>query len=86
MEGRLIILKLSFLVIKPSVSILDPIVLFWFLFSYRQSLKQSFPGGSVVKTPPAMQETACNAGSVGSIPGFGRSLEKEMATQSSILA
>ena len=30
-----------------------------------------------------MQETTCNAGSVGSIPGFGRSLEKEMATYSS---
>ena len=28
---------------------------------------QSFPGGSVVKNPPA------NAGDVGSIPGLGRS-------------
>jgi len=27
-----------------------------------------------------------NAGDVGSIPGLGRSLEKEMATHSSILA
>ena len=39
-----------------------------------------FPGGSVVKNPPV------NAGDAGSIPGLGRSLEKEMATQSSLLA
>jgi len=34
----------------------------------------------VVKNPPA------NAGTTGSIPGLGRSLEEEMATYSSILA
>ena len=34
----------------------------------------------MVKNPPA------NAGDVGSIPGSGRSPEKEMAAQSSILA
>ena len=39
-----------------------------------------FPGGSDGK------ESASNAGNVGSIPGPGRSLEKEMATHSSILA
>ena len=42
-----------------------------------------FPGGAEVKNPPA------NAGDTrdsGSIPGSGRSLEKEMATHSSILA
>ena len=39
-----------------------------------------FPGGSVVKNLPA------KAGDAGSIPGLGRSLEKEMATHSSILA
>ena len=42
-----------------------------------------FPGSSVVKNPPV------NAGDVrdmGSISGSGRSLEKEMATHSSILA
>ena len=39
-----------------------------------------FSGGSEVKNLPA------NAGDVGSIPGVGRSLEKEMATHSSILA
>ena len=39
-----------------------------------------FPGGSVVKNLPA------KAGDAGSIPGLGRSLEKEMATHSSIFA
>ena len=34
----------------------------------------------------AGKESACNAGDLGSIPGLGRSLEKEMATHSSILA
>ena len=38
------------------------------------------PGGSDGK------DSACNAGNPGSIPGLGRSLEKEMATHSSILA
>ena len=33
-----------------------------------------FPGGSDSK------ESACNAGDLGSIPGLGRSPEKEMAT------
>ena len=41
---------------------------------------QGFPGGSDNK------ESACNAEDPGSIPGSGRSLEKEMATQSTILA
>ena len=39
-----------------------------------------FPGGSVVNNPPT------NAGDTSLIPGLGRSLEKEMATHSSILA
>ena len=39
-----------------------------------------FRGGSEGK------ESACNAGDLGSIPGLARSLEKEMATHSSILA
>ena len=38
------------------------------------------PGSSVVKNPPT------NAGDLSSIPGLGRSLEKELATHSSILA
>ena len=40
----------------------------------------SYIGGSHGK------ESACNAGDQGSIPGSERSLEKEMATHSSILA
>ena len=32
------------------------------------------------------KESACGAGDSGSIPGLGRSLEKGMATHSSILA
>ena len=39
-----------------------------------------FPGGSDGKA------SACNAGDPGSIPGSGRSLEKEMAIHSSTLA
>ena len=37
-------------------------------------------GGLVIKNPPV------SAGDVGSTPGLGRYLEKEMATHSSILA
>ena len=36
------------------------------------------PGGSVIKSPPP------KAGDVGSIPGWRRFLEKEMATHSSM--
>jgi len=39
-----------------------------------------FPGGSVVKNPPA------NARDAGSIPGWGRVPEEEMASHSSCLA
>ena len=39
-----------------------------------------FPGGSGGK------ESACNAGDLGSIPGLGSTLEKEMATHPSTLA
>ena len=39
-----------------------------------------FPGGSDSKA------SAYNVGDLGLIPGLGRSLEKEMATHSSILA
>ena len=39
---------------------------------------RGYPGGSVLKNPPA------NTGDSGSIPGSGRSLEKEKATHSSI--
>ena len=46
----------------------------------------AFPGGSAVKTPPACAGDAGDAGDVGSVPGLGRSREKEMAIHSSILA
>ena len=39
-----------------------------------------FPGGS------DSEESACNVGELGSIPGLRRSLEEVMATHSSILA
>ena len=42
-------------------------------------LYRGFPGGSEVKA------SAFNAGDLGSIPGSGRSPEKEMATHSSNL-
>ena len=42
--------------------------------------EQGFPGGSVVKNQPA------SAGDVGLISGLRKSLEKGMATHSSILA
>ena len=42
-----------------------------------------FPGGSVLKNPPA---STGDAGDTGLIPGFERSLEEEMATHSSILS
>ena len=41
---------------------------------------KGFPGGSEVEA------SAFKVGDLGSIPGSGRSLEKEMATHSSILA
>ena len=53
------------------------------IFAYKIKttiLLSSFTGGSVVKNLPA------NAIDLGSIPGSGRPLEKEMTTQSSILA
>ena len=45
----------------------------------RLSFTHSLPSGSVLKNLPA------NAGDLGSIPGWGRSLEKEKVTHSSIL-
>ena len=42
--------------------------------------QKDFPGGSEYK------EYACNAGDLGLISGLGRSLEKGMATHSSIIA
>ena len=48
-------------------------------YSLEASLR-NFPGGSEVKA------SVSNAGDLGLIPGSGRSLEKETATHSSILA
>jgi len=42
-------------------------------------MAESFPGGSVVRNP-------ANAGGIGSIPWWQDSLQKGMATHSSILA
>ena len=50
-------------------------------FSYSSFMGS--PGDSVVKNLPA---NAGATGDMGSIPGSGRSLEKEMATHSSIFA
>ena len=47
---------------------------------YKGTRRKGFLGGSVVENLPA------NMGDGGSIPGWGRSMEKEMATHSSILA
>jgi len=44
---------------------------------------KGFPGGSVVKIPPA---GAGEAGDMGSIPGWEDPMEKEMATHSIIYA
>ena len=44
------------------------------------SVDRGFPGGSEVKA------SASNVGDPGSIPGSGRSPEKEMVTYSNILA
>ena len=46
------------------------------LFKAGYNFKGGFPGGSVVKNPPA------NAGDEALIPGSGRSLEKKIVTHS----
>ena len=46
-------------------SLISPIKYILIVSNYR-----GFPGGSVVRNPPA------NAGDVGSVPGLGRSLEE----------
>ena len=51
-----------------------------FCISERSRQTQGFPGGAMVKNLPA------KAGNTDLIPGSGRSLEKEMATYSRILA
>ena len=58
---------------------------FFFFFSdlHPPSLPRGFPGGIVVKNPPASTR---DTGEAGSIPGSGKFLEEEIATLSSILA
>ena len=55
------------------------------MFSNKQSIfiVKSFPGGSVVKNPPS---SVGDTEDLGSIPGSGNLLEKEMETHSHILA
>ena len=53
------------------------------VFAGTQLSPQSSLGGSVTKNPPA---NAGDARELGSIPEWGKSLEKEMSTHSSILA
>ena len=55
----------------------------WTRLSEFHILYVGFPGGTVVKNPPA---NAGDTREAGSIPGSGRSLKKEIATPSSILA
>ena len=52
-------------------------------FGQEQVWYGGFPGGTMVKNPPANEG---DSGDVGSIPGLGRSLEEERATHSSIFA
>ena len=56
------------------------LLLFFFFFFPIGKIALGFPGASVVKNPPA------KGGDSGLISGSGKSLETEMATQSSILA
>ena len=56
------------------------LLIFFFFLEALCGKNRAFPGGSVVKKPPAI------AGDVGSIPRSEDPLEKEMATHSSILA
>ena len=55
------------------------------MFSNKQSIfiVKSFPGSSVVKNPPS---SVGDTKDLGSIPGSGNLLEKEMETHSHILA
>ena len=58
----------------------------WARSVHTPTLSYLLPGGSAVKNSLAMQETACNTGDSGLIPGLEDPVEKEMATHSSIRA
>ena len=70
------------LIVVNTVNLQFRVRLFSFLGSILRIVAAShgFPGGSVVKNPPA------NAGDVGLLPGSGDPLEKGMASHCSILA
>ena len=55
------------------------IILFWVVVAWVES-DMGFPGGSVVKNSPVSE------GDMGSVPGLGRSLEKEMVSHPRSLA
>ena len=70
----------KFLKIIPSKLLICVSVLYTHTHTHRHTYR-GFPGGSVVKNPPA------KAGDIGSISGLGEDPMKEgMATHSSILA
>ena len=58
----------------------------WLNGSYGYLRKQQSINDQVASLVAQMVESFCNAGDLGSISGAGRSLDKEMATHSSILA
>ena len=60
---------------------LGPYIYVWVCVRAHVYTNWGFPGGSVVKNPPAMQETQKR----GSITGSGRSPEEGMVIHSSIL-
>ena len=59
------------------------IYIYTYTYTHTHTHIYSFPGGSVVKNPPAVQETKETC--ISSL-GWEDPLEKEMATHSSILA
>ena len=84
----LLFLPIFFLLIKVLkfwLSLLCPMsnVICHLTIWYRLLIGWGFPGDSVVKDPPV---NVGDAGDTGSILGLGRSLEKGMATHSSIIA
>ena len=58
----------------------------WARSVHTPTLSYLLPGGWAVKNSLAVQETACNTGDPGLLPGLEDPMQKEMATHSSILA
>ena len=61
------------------MALIDQVLIFVIVFILKRRKLASLVAQTV-------KVSAYNAGDPGSIPGWGRSLEKEMATQSSLLA